>query len=227
MIGKFGRFLNDRLGRKDELVFIHIGKCGGSTVLRAIQESPAAEHLRIRHVHIRRPHYNKRSNYLFVVRDPIERAVSAFNWRKKLTGQSVFQQTRFAGESGVLQRYDTINSLAEVLYRNGELNREAAAHYNRIHHLDMGIAFYLRGIERVSPEQVFAVLRQESLSEDIRRFLQVKTSLKEKDNSAARKPLSEEARDNLSRFLADDYNALARLDAIEGEARRLHPLSSL
>lgn len=65
------------------LIYVHVGKCGGASVLSALQQSDLVAQFftSLTKVHLRKPPIHRRSQYLLVVRNPIARAVSAFNWR--------------------------------------------------------------------------------------------------------------------------------------------------
>ena len=82
------RKLRERLHRstRRELLFIHIGKCGGATLWRALSQSALIrqQFSLVKSIHVRRPPIRRHTRYLIVVRNPIARALSAFNWRYKL-----------------------------------------------------------------------------------------------------------------------------------------------
>ena len=90
----------------DELVYIHIGKCGGSSLWKAINESPILREnfTKIHKAHKGKPPVLKRARYIFVIRNPIERSVSAFNWRFKLVVEDQVQRHRFKGEWEILKK---------------------------------------------------------------------------------------------------------------------------
>ena len=206
------------------LVFVHAGKCGGSSLWDAIRQSPAvaARFDQITKIHIRKPPILKRARYMVVVRNPVARAISAFNWRYKLVVEDALQKDRFPGEHGVLVRHGTLNALAEALYgADGAPNAAAAQDFRKIHHLREDIAFYLKALlAGISPGQIFAVLTTERLDEDIERVLDVKTVPRNhahRDKTPReRLELSDRARANLTRFLAEDYACLAKLFDMAG-----------
>lgn len=212
----------ERLRRADsrQLCYIHIGKCGGATVSAAISASPVIAEAfdRVTTTHVVRPVYKPRNRYLFVVRNPIDRALSAFNWRYRLVLDAATPDLRFPGEAQALARHGTLNALALALYDgDGDRVRPAAARdFRCIHHLRENIAYYLDPAWGVlTPDQIFAVLCQETLDADIRTVLGVPAPRRLHDNRSttpdARVVLSDRARANLSRFLADDFAALQRL----------------
>ena len=82
------------------LIYVHIVKCGGVTLENAIEDSPLVKDLfaSVHKVHIRKPPILKNASYAIVVRNPIDRAISAFNWRYKLVVTDELQKHRFYGE---------------------------------------------------------------------------------------------------------------------------------
>lgn len=201
------------------LIYIHIGKCGGSSLWDAIQRSPVVnDQFKTTHkIHIKKPPILQKARYLIVVRNPIERAISAFNWRYKLVVEDEVQVNRFKGEYDILLEYKSLNAMAEALYdTDGELNLRTNRQFRTIHHLKESIAFYLTDLlSHLYPEQLFAVLATETLDQDIANALQIGSVPKNhsnKDSVQSEKLwLSNSAKLNLHRFLADDYVCVEKL----------------
>lgn len=216
----FNRKTRDNKIKDDEnqLVFIHIGKCGGSSLWDAINNSSLVrkQFTRLHKVHMGKPPILEKSKYLIVIRNPISRAVSAFNWRYKLVVEDEVQRHRFEGEWKILSKYKTLNTMAEALYKNDELNEKVAREFQSIHHLKENIGFYLQDLlEHLTPEQLFGVLSTETLSEDVRHQLGV-TSLKRTYENGKyvnndKMYLSELAYENLRKYLLADYQCLEKL----------------
>ena len=199
------------------LVFIHIGKCGGTTLMSTIADSPVFKRSydRILRAHLKQPPVYERAHYLVVVRNPIERAVSAFNWRYRKVVEER-SQAWVDGEREALQKYGTLNQLAEALYLNNELCAEVAADFERISHLHARISFYLSDfLLKIDSSQVRFVLSQETLDSDIQRNLCVENVNELNKNSgkvdAKNKQLTAAAYANLKRYLKEDYLALEQL----------------
>ncbi len=213
-------------GSNHTLVYIHIGKCGGASLNSAIAQSQrlSEEFRYITRIHIAKPEYREGARYLIVIRNPISRALSAFNWRYRLVVEEASQDSRFSGEIDVLRKYGTLNALAENLYEGGVLNPEVASEFRSIHHLHEDISFYLGELlQQVSAEQIFAVLTQENLDDDIEANLGVVIETRIHSNRPSTDSeklfLSDAARSNLKNILSADYEAIARLD-------ELHPIGS-
>lgn len=215
------RFLSSKSWLRDDarnLVFIHIGKCGGASVWDAVKKSPVVEakFSRVQKVHIAKPPVLRRAKYLVVVRDPISRAVSAFNWRYKLVVAEEAQRHRFPGEWEALTKYHSINNLAEALFVNDRIDPAAAQDFLLIHHMKEGFQYYLGDLlESIDSGQIFAVIATETLKADLQRFLSVGAVEKFHDNSSDQRKggvfLSDSARRNLRRFLSGEYDCYEKL----------------
>ena len=193
---------------------IHIGKCGGGSLNAALQEAEIADKFRI--FHVRRPVFRKNMRYIILARNPITRTISAFNWRYKLVVVTEEQRHRYPGEFEALTQYGSINELSEALYDDdGIASPETIKAMRTIHHIRMDISFYLtKLLERCRPDQIEAVLMQETLNQDIAKVFGINNEYQIHENSDMRgPPLSSKARKNLMRFLHRDYEALARLYA--------------
>jgi len=192
-------------------ILIHIGKCGGSTCREAILNS---EIIIDEVVHIHQPIIDQYAKYFIIARNPISKAVSAFNWRLNLVKSDAQQKERFAGEHDILLRYSNINALAEALYfEDGTENIIAQGNFRSIHHLGESISFYLNDIlKKISPDQIGGVLMQETLNEDLLSVFGVSTFLQERRHSNKTPPermyMSENGIKNLRRFLKDDFTCL-------------------
>jgi len=119
--------------RKPRLQLIHVGKCGGTTLRLLLGEDQWVERrfrrLKITHIHV--PVFSPSDMYVFAVRNPISRLISAFNWRWHLVVELGRQAHRFPGERDVLVKYGTLSKLAESLYVGGELVGPVVADFNR------------------------------------------------------------------------------------------------
>ena len=202
----------------DELIFIHVGKCGGRSLLDAINRSPVVDKRfnSVKRVHVSKPPILKKSQYIIVVRNPISRALSAFNWRYKLVVEDETQKYSFKGEYEILVKYNTFNELAESLYEGESLNRTVANDFRTIHHLKQDLNYYLQDLlKKTSPKQVFQVLATEFLDDDIEKYLSIKNAQKIHQHrssvSEERLRLSALAKKNLRIFLAKDYAVLRKL----------------
>jgi len=199
------------------LIYIHIGKCGGMTLDTALNNSSIvkSKFSSVFRIHIMKPVIMKHVSYAIVVRNPVQRAISAFNWRYKLVVTDGTQKNRFDGEYEILKKYKTFNSLCELLYTDGVLNSVVSDEFKKIHHLKENISFYLKPLlDKISPSQLFAVFATETLNEDIDNILNINNELyihQNTKNINYKKFLSKKSYNNLKSYLADDYLYLSKL----------------
>ncbi len=201
-----------------ELHYIHIGKCGGKTLLNAVNSSKilAARYQTIKRTHIKAPKFNRHYDYLIVLRNPISRVLSAFNWRYHLVVETEEQKARVRNEYDILKRYQNLNTLAEHLYADGILDSRVAKDFRTIHHLREDIAFYLGNLlNKVSAAQILPVIAQETLNQDMADILDVPKveDVHRHSNLVANENLiiSPEAERNLREFLTEDYLCITKL----------------
>lgn len=200
------------------LVYVHIGKCGGGSLWRAIRSSKSVKrafHDVVR-VHMAQPPILENAKYLIVVRNPIERTVSAFNWRYNIVVENGGSENMI-GESQSLTKYKTINNLAESLYDDsGELNKEAVEAFYSIDHMKQNIEFYLSDLlDQIDKEQIFALVTTELLDQDIELYLSFKNKYRVHQSrptqNSDKLPLSDLARRNLYNFSKNEYATLHKL----------------
>ncbi len=211
---------------KRQLQFVHIGKCGGSTVEKLLPLSPivAKNYSSFFESHVSGVQINVNCDYLFCIRNPIERAFSAFEWRKKLVleDQLPDQVNRFPGEKSILIKYGDFGSISRSLYfSDGRLNQDVARDFRSVHHLRESISFYCRPLLAVlNSHNLFGVVCQENLAADCAEILGVDASgVRERSNSSKRvieKDLDALAVKNLKRFLHEDYQCIAAIWSIGG-----------
>jgi hypothetical protein len=199
--------------KKHENILIHIGKCGGTSLRKAIKEARNIQITGV--VHITKPLVLKQ-NYYIVARDPIDRCISAFNWRYKLVVTDGIQRHRRKGEYEVLTKYATLNAIAEELYNEqGLLNSDVATEFEKIHHLRERISFYLEDfLAQCPPNYIKGVFMQETLNQDIENHLEIPSEqvAHEKCNKRQQaEVLSKRAKINLARYLEGDYKCLSTL----------------
>ena len=70
----------------NKLQFVHVGKCGGSTIAKLLKDSRkiAGRYSSVYESHVDGVVIDSECDYLFCLRNPVSRALSAFEWRKKL-----------------------------------------------------------------------------------------------------------------------------------------------
>ena len=209
---------------KRQLQFVHIGKCGGSTIFKLLSNSKLVKdkYSSFFESHINGVRVSSECDYLICLRNPISRAFSAFEWRRKLVVEDALpdQANRFPGEKIVLIKYESLNSMAHALYRDDQtLDQSVARDFNLVHHLRESISFYLTPLLPVlSSANIFGVICQESLARDSKSLLGVDASTLFVRRNAQKKPmnthLDELACHNLRRYLSKDYQCISALWAL-------------
>lgn len=203
-----------------QTVLVHIGKCGGSTLRQALEDSASGVDLV---THVRQPPIGPQYRYYITLRCPLRRAISAFYWRRKLVLREASQATRFPGEAQILAHYVSLDNLARVLFhKDGSVNAMVQGQFRALHHLGEGISFYLQDLlAAVQPDQILGVLLQEQLEADLLRLFGLCSPGRLNDNSqpdlhpahSEDRRLSLQAQNNLRRFLQADYACIKTLDA--------------
>ena len=198
-----------------------MGKCGGSTIEKLLSDSPliASKYQSVIQSHVCGVKVDSNSDYLICLRNPISRAISAFEWRKKLVviDPPPNQATRFRGELDVLLAYDSFSDLASNLYKKDcSLNEFVARDFRLVHHLRESISFYLKPLLPILvPSNVYGIICQETLSQDCEKLLGIAPDgIAERKNYLRRESevtIGRKAVDNLKKYLHDDYVCIASL----------------
>ncbi len=205
------RYIKNRVNYlTSSTVLIHIGKCGGSTVVRELERSD----LSFYQVHIRPARYVKGKEYFIALRNLVSRFISAFNWRYKLVVLDQVQKDRFDGEYDLLKKFGDVNRLAEALYNNnGDLLIDLSNKDNYIHHLYEDIQFYLKDFLNDCPaENIGGVICTESLAEDMKRLFNIDVTRHDKKNKSMSTQLSPLAKENLNRYLKPEFDIIDKLN---------------
>ena len=206
---------------KRQLQFVHIGKCGGSTVEKLLPLSPVVreKYSSFFESHINGVVVDSSCDFLFCLRNPISRAFSAFEWRRKLVLEDELpdQVRRFPGERKVLRKYLSLGAMARSLYRSdGRLDQAVARDFCLVHHLRESISFYLSPLLPVlKPDNVLGVICQETLAADCKNLLDVDASelfvRRNEAKGSIHGQLEVSALMNLRRFLIEDYQCISKL----------------
>jgi hypothetical protein len=105
-----------------EVQFLHVGKCAGSTVeavLRNLERPGGGKCLSVSPVHMNRPTgFGKK--IVMSTRDPLDRVVSAFNYRHPYRGYTQLHNPPIPGqghpwEVSFYKCFDRVNDFAEAL----------------------------------------------------------------------------------------------------------------
>ncbi|MEY8847710.1 sulfotransferase family 2 domain-containing protein [Psychroserpens sp. XS_ASV72] len=196
---------------KTDKVFVHIGKCGGSSVLDEFKK----RNMKFQEKHVAAFKFRKKKKYCIIIRNPISRFVSAFNWRYKLVVEDEVQKDMFEGEHTLLKTYKNVNDLAENIYdENGNLVLDFKSDAYYIHHIKEDIDFYIGNLlKKCKKKHIMAVLATETLSDDLERHFGISLNSHLKKNKKD-KYLSPLALKNLTRYLEKDFACIERLNTL-------------
>lgn len=198
---------------------VHVGKCGGSSIAEELK----ARGFGFEHVHMRRPVARAGRRYVVLVRDPVARFVSAFNWRRHLLEHDLLPAARCTDPIGRLRhdaerqflaQFEDVNAFAERLVRTGEFEvSPIATLMGLIGHVPQGFAWYLDDLlEAVVPEQLAAVIATERLADDVERAFGFRpTAERNRHYPSSGASLSAQGHVNLAREFAAEYRTLQRL----------------
>jgi hypothetical protein len=155
---------------------IHIGKCAGATVNKYL----TLNNLQVDRIHaaVPDPKRLKHAGIVVVLRDPIERTISAFNWRhpstRPVNGRRCCPTLdHTATEIAFYKCFDHVNDFAEALDQNSQCGQRARdALTKHMKHIGMGYEFYFPDnvMSALKNHLVFAI-HQQRLTEDLHDFL--------------------------------------------------------
>jgi len=199
------------------LIFIHIGKCGGSTITNTLNNN----NIKFNRVHVTCPQYQSDKKYLIAIRNPVERFVSAFCWRKFLVSRNhePWQKDRFHGEYNFFQKFTTIESLMQ--------SDITILEKQYVHHIKEDIHFYLGDfVNQCDPTNVMGVVCTENLNKDLENIFNIKNELHINNNSKSKKKLKEEYREPLKKYLHKDYLVIEKLNNLKLLTREQYEILS-
>lgn len=183
---------------KPELHFIHIGKCGGTSLVNFFLENS----IQFKQFHLTRPDlFEPNQRYIIWVRDPIKRFISAFNHSKEIVNFDVSQlkgekpsihncqapqkierkiKRGYAYESGyeyLINRFESANHLAESLtgLDSGAKRDAKKLMAHRTEHIYKSIGWYLDNGEFINHfhQQIKFVGSLENMHEDFNTLLNI------------------------------------------------------
>jgi hypothetical protein len=195
-----------------DTVLIHIGKCGGTTVRAELNK----KEVRFKEKHLCQVRFNPSKQYIIVIRNPVSRFISAFNWRHKLVVRDKTQSNRFAGEKMRLEQYQTVSNLAENIYsQEGKLSLDFTKPDNYIHHIREDINFYIgQFLDECDSKNILAVITTEHLEADLRHYFDIQLESHLRKN-AQNTYLSPAAIDNLVKYLQKDFECIDKLHSLK------------
>jgi hypothetical protein len=124
-------------------IFIHVGKCGGKAIRNDMKEMGyKVAHVNSDIVNL----YNKWSicEYVAILRNPVDRFISAYNWEKKHTDSKYSYWERKVNKwSKFYEKYPTLNSLAKDMIDLNLFEKLELSGIQPQEHLYKDINYYL------------------------------------------------------------------------------------
>lgn len=207
--------------------FIHVGKCGGTSIRTALSSKELLKHtvepVNITWCHCRKPELIDTLPYYVCLRNPIDRFVSAFNWIYYRVITPTYEPTlhkRYVTRNPSVEDFafydNDVNKMAEQLYDNdGALNEKA-------HNITMArgrdklgkfggqmswdITFYLEELLK-SEIKITGVIAFPTLEEDAKHHFGIELGCFKK-NQLGNKTLSKLGYKNLRRYLDNDFKCI-------------------
>lgn len=202
-----------RITRGTEFCLIHVGKCGGGTVRMELRR----QGFPFRNFHLVAPEPVPGEGYVVLVRDPVRRLVSAFNWRRQIYSKGLRLTppgSRQAMESEFLNRFEGIHDLAEQLGTlRGPALEVLRARTLEIGHVRKGFVWHLQGLlASASDIRILAVMAQETLAADMQAVfgVELQQAVNVGDPEASTE-LTPTGQASLVGLMVDEYRCLARL----------------
>ena len=118
--------------------FLHIGKCGGRTIRSILSKN----NLGVEIIHAKGKSLGGSPKKIIIpVRDPIDRYVSAFNWRRA----DVPTVKLSMEEKETFETFQTANQMAMALSKSGKLKESAEKGFNNVAHVCQSVSGFLGG----------------------------------------------------------------------------------
>ena len=201
-----------------EITYLHIGKNAGNQIQHI------ARQLRKYGINIHRQQHHTKlfdlptgSKYFFSIRRPVERFFSGFYSRKR-KGQPLGFHEWAEHEKIAFETFEHANELAESLFDNGAIGRQARQAIKSIGHINTQQNDWFAGSAFLSARPPVTIIRVEHFETDMQRLLKLIgvyediKSLVTNDSTLAHKntdvkipPLSELAHANLEKWYIQDY----------------------
>jgi len=213
-------------------IVIHVGKCSGTPFTRSLRSHKIRFNV-IHHANIPNPDPIIPNNlikgkgrddyqFIFCIRHPIDRLISAFNFRYT-RGIIRKENDHFEGEIEGFEYFKTIQNLAENLYNeDGSENLKAINFCSSCDHIKYGLHHYLNNFNETYN---IRVIKHEHLQEDYKNVFNkdillpdhnVQQNFISKINSSHRKytkiEITKKMYNNLKRFLKKDMDIIERLE---------------
>lgn len=187
----------------NKIVIIHIGKCGGSTVMHEL----ISNNINFEKKHVRKFKYESNKTYVIIIRNPIQRFISAFNWRHYLVTNnlrkfSIWGRRSLKAEKTFFNKYNNIEKFCNDLKENPMILED----FDVINHMNMDINFYLQEfIDKCPKKQILGVICTETLKDDVKNIFDINVITHKNNNSKYNKIITDKSYEILKTYLKNDY----------------------
>ena len=200
------------------IYIIHIGKCGGGSLRQELKNKD----FKACHCHCKKPMIEEKFKYIILIRDPINRFISAFNWKlfrcttKVGANLEEFKKKKIYNINEIegYKYWNDINNFAENLYdKNGNINDMALKLIENSNHLHFDINYYLEEILPFFNRNNCDIIRYEYYHDDVNKVFNIE-SISSKSHFYTKpynKYISDKGIQNLRKFLEKDYNCFHKL----------------
>mmetsp|Transcript_14381 Transcript_14381/g.45278 ORF Transcript_14381/g.45278 Transcript_14381/m.45278 type:complete len:240 (-) Transcript_14381:42-761(-) len=210
------------------LQFVHVGKTGGTSVLYWLR-SNKIRHNQTHYHQVRHCHAKHQDKWMITIRDPIDRVISAFNWRSPRNAVKQRRTTHKGIEKELYDCFRVVNDFAEALDDNtGCGNTARKAFQNPVAHIGRGVAWYLQDdLGCILQQQPFLV-RTDTLMNDLHEaaaWLHLRSANMQIPHTLSKYSvrnqtfLSRAGRKNLRKWTQHDNDVIAMLE-VSAENRR-------
>lgn len=193
--------------------FIHIGKCGGSTIWNVLNSRKIKLASQMTYIHLGKIRHQPHVSNIITLRNPIRRFISAFYWRYYLVVEEKAQQHKYKNEYEKLSELKTVEAFAQNIKQNGDsIYKGDINSGNFIHQCKQDIYWYLEDIyHRNNPKKVEKIIALENLDEDMENHFGITNIGLHIHNASGRnydKSLTKDSYDVLRDVLDMDYKCI-------------------
>lgn len=213
------------------LTLIHIGKCGGSTIRSVLKYKTDLKFCQIhedrfvnedKKVRIEnKVLYNPKLHYLILIRNPIERFISAFKFN--YYRQFIKKSRKSKVLSNIYKKYNfSLKNMILDLKNNKNIFNGPKYSSNYINHLSEDINYYLGDIlNKCIKQDIFGVICTETINDDVKRLFGIEFKGHQKNMEEITFPdnldytLDDNTRKILKDYLKKDYECIDKLYEME------------
>jgi hypothetical protein len=153
----------------DNLKIIDIGLCN-----KNIFNTLDLINIKYEKINLQKVVYNSQKNYIIVIKNPIERFITAFYYRYFLVCDSKHQNNRFKNEKNILSKYKNIDDLCNDLETNPNIFNGNMDSGNYIHWLKEDIYFHLEDFIKQCPKNKnVIVICNETYKKDMKNIFNI------------------------------------------------------